>query len=137
MECMEQVTAKSYYQAQRFRLTITPPEDDLSIVFDKTHLHSMIRNLLENAVKYSPADSIIEIEAEADQFIKLIITNESLVAIANPTELTGGFYHQHTYQEGFGLGLWIVDQLAALNQSSIQLLYEPPRFTAVLLLKKK
>lgn len=137
IECMEQVRMKPYYRMQRFRVTVTPPEDELGISFDRTHLHSMIRNLLENAAKYSVPGSIIQIQGKKEQdFIILSIANESLVPVKNLAELTGEFYRQNPYQEGFGLGLWIVDQLAAMNGGSLQLTWEPPLFTAALLLRQ-
>ncbi len=138
IECMEQVRKKPYYRSQRFRLTVIPADDELSIGFDRTHLTSMVRNLLENAVKYSAPGSLIQIQGKRDkEFILLSIANESLIPVKNVEELTGEFYRQSSYQEGFGLGLWIVQQLAAMNRGSLQLTYEPPFFTAALLLKKE
>ena len=85
--------------------------DSLYILTDPNFLQTIIRNLLQNAIKASPDNSLIKIKSAQ-------INNETILSIEN----TGGVFTQNDYEKTIndnasnqslnGLGLKLVDELS-------------------------
>ncbi|NEM99093.1 chemotaxis protein CheB [Pontibacter burrus] len=85
------------------------------VIFSKKNLHSVLYNLISNAIKYKAKDRdpVISIKTEAtDGFIKLSVNDNGLgINPANVSKLFMLFKRFHTHVDGTGMGLYIVKRL--------------------------
>ena len=98
---------------------------DFQLLIDKNHLEIIIRNLLQNAVKFTENSGIIEVNlSENSDFCKLGITDNG-VGIAQEKlpqlfQLSKSISSVGTNNEqGTGLGLNLVKELVELNNGKI------------------
>jgi two-component system sensor histidine kinase TctE len=93
--------------------------DGASIIGDKILLHGALRNLLDNAIKYSPEDSRVTIKStKDDKFITVEICDEGRgLGGANPAQLSKRFTRGDNVTDvvGSGLGLTIVKDVARVH----------------------
>ncbi|RMD98815.1 MAG: hypothetical protein D6816_15715 [Bacteroidetes bacterium] len=98
----------------------------LSVFADENALRAIIRNLVDNALKYTPEGGSVQIAAEeSDQGIKIVVND---TGIGMPEEilhdiflLKDGKSQQGTSGEkGTGLGLHLVHELVHLNKGEIK-----------------
>ncbi|MAD73664.1 MAG: two-component sensor histidine kinase [Rheinheimera sp.] len=98
-------------------------DDSCQIYGDNTLLQSVLRNVLDNAAKYSPADGTVVILSRQDshQHILIKISNSGNTE-ADPSRLGNRFYRhqQHQQTEGAGLGLSIVKHIVELHKGSLE-----------------
>ncbi len=93
---------------------------------DQNALNTIIRNLVDNAIKYTPKEGTITIGAEAEEkFIKLFVKDTGVgipsEKIQSIFELQKNKSEQGTQGEkGTGLGLHLVNELVRLNQGKIE-----------------
>jgi len=99
--------------------------DEISIVADQVLIASAISNVLNNAIKYSPEDSIIEVKltAERGKVILLISDSGNGVPEQALAQLFAPFYRVNLARDrntgGTGLGLAIARQAIVAHQGSI------------------
>lgn len=101
--------------ALRKRITIQYQEENGECYADKTWTVEVIGNVLDNAIKYSPEGSIIQIwETVYDSFIGLTIKDNGM----GIEEKEQGFIFQRFYRSakaagipGFGIGLYLVREV--------------------------
>ncbi len=97
-----------------------------SIYADKIHLMSVIRNLIENAVKYSPKPPAIKIETynEGESLIMAISDNGIGIPQEYIDKIFDKFYRVPTGNvhnvKGFGLGLSYVKQIIKAHKWTIE-----------------
>ncbi len=118
------------YPKRRFKVQ---GPDDLSVIGDRQSLLICINNLVDNAVKYSSADSPISIlTKQKSNKVELSIIDEGIgipevetQAIFNRFYRIGNEASRTT--KGTGLGLYIVKQLIGLMGGSIQVSANHPK----------
>ena len=93
-------------QIENKNLKVIKDIEKFEIVFDEEDLNRIIDNLISNAVKYAPTNSIIEIYLKNAEFC---ILNDG--AIKNIENITNKFVRENENEGGFGLGLYIVKEL--------------------------
>jgi two-component system sensor histidine kinase QseC len=97
-------------------------DDKCQVYGDNTLLQSVLRNLLDNAAKYSPADGTVEVKTRLSeqQTIEISISNSGNVE-TDTSRLGDRFYRhqQHQQLDGAGLGLSIVKHIVELHQGHI------------------
>jgi signal transduction histidine kinase len=115
-------TIASFKYKQKILLDIDP---DIYMDIDRTSFPSIILNLVENAVKYSPADSSIQISLK-QQNTKIILSVTDEGSGISPNEklnIFKKFYrvgNEETRKaKGTGLGLYIVDHLVNQHNGTI------------------
>jgi two-component system heavy metal sensor histidine kinase CusS len=116
---------------QVFKIDLQPVDAEFGILADAGQLSVVISNLLENAVKYGrPASTIHVTILHTADCISLSVLNPTDLLISDPEELKSEFRRQDFHREGFGLGLWIVDQLVKRNGGELHLSFDAPFFAA-------
>lgn len=123
-------TIESFHYKQQIVLNIEP---DIYMNIDRTNFPSIIINLFENAVKYSPADSTITVSLKKqNQKIILSVADQG----AGVSDKEKGTIFQKFYRvgneetrktKGTGLGLYIVDYLVKQHDGIITVKNNTPK----------
>ena len=104
---------------KHIKLELKSESDSLKVEADNDMLKTVVRNFLSNAIKFSPADSTIEIAmTKENEFAKVSVRDHG-VGIAS--DRLGSIFHkgETTYgtggEEGSGLGLQLCQDFARKN----------------------
>ncbi|MEO6901996.1 MAG: ATP-binding protein [Bacteroidia bacterium] len=122
----------SFNYKQKVVLTIEP---NTFMEIDKIGFHSIVLNLFENAVKYSPADSTITVSLKKEEskiLLKIIdegigIENKYTPFIFNKFYRIGNEETRNT--KGTGLGLYITNYLVKQHHGNIAVTSNLPKGT--------
>lgn len=104
-----------------------------NIMADKTGITSITINLLENAVKYSPAPAVIDIQASRNgQLLELEFADQGFgVTEKEKKKIFRKFYRTGSEDtrstKGTGLGLYIVKEIVEAHQGTITIEDNQPR----------
>ncbi len=107
--------------------------DDLFVRGDSDHLIRLFMNLLENALKYTPADGQIQVSAgkEAREIVVKIHNSGEGISSEHISHLFERFYRADSDRSsqtgGSGLGLAIAQEIVRLHGGGIQAHSEPGR----------
>ena len=104
-------------QARHQKLHVIAPQD-VTVRGDATLLRAMLRNLVENAHRYSPQNSNIFIRVENAPAPLLVVEDEGPGIDENKSgELSKAFVRMDRRYGGIGLGLSIVTRIVQLHQA--------------------
>ena len=123
-DALDEATPVLKERSQKLSVRTDPPMDDIALRGDYEKLVSLVRNLLENAMRYAPPGSAIEVEVRAQpDGVSVSVTDEGP---GIPAELRSrvfeGYYRiPGTPGEGSGLGLAIVREIAAQHGARIDI----------------
>ena len=95
-------------------------DEDVTLAFDRAHLHQILWNLLGNARRYASArPGAIQVRAESrDGRTQLHVLDDGPgIAAEHDSQLFEPFFTTHA--KGTGLGLYIARELAEANQASV------------------
>src|SRR5690606_2778101 len=98
---------------------------------DRIHLTNALTNLLDNALKYGPDGSLIEIATRSKGHRIAIAIKDHGIGISKEDQkhIFERFYRVHTGNvhnvKGFGLGLHYVQQIAHAHDGSVRVNSEP------------
>jgi PAS domain S-box-containing protein len=123
-ETLEQLD--SAYRAKQQLVSLTLPEDDCMVMGDSTRLVQVAGNLLANAIRYTPANGVIQVALSRMQdAIELSITDSGIGI--EPERIAGIFdlYVQGSKssvrkKDGLGLGLSLVKGLVTAHGGSVK-----------------
>ena len=127
---LSEIIADMKWQAEQKGMKIkldTDNTEGLMLEADKLHLSNAIRNLLDNAIKYSPQDAGITVKLKREaSWLRLTIADQGKGISAEEFDLLTekfrrgqqGNIHQ---VPGFGLGLSYVKRIAELHGGKLQL----------------
>ena len=107
-------------EARRSRIALTVPSEMTTIVSDPAKLHDVMRNLIENAVHYSPEGTVVEVDARRDGAAAVLRVRDAGPGIpqADLTRVFERFYRVDKSRArdpgGTGIGLAIVRHLVEL-----------------------
>jgi signal transduction histidine kinase len=120
-EIIFDVIQKLKRMAEDRRLTFSIQQADNSwpVMIDSDKVHTVIFNLVENAIRYSPEGSNITIIHKIFETNTILSISNSISAPINKIESLGDDRYADS-QRGMGLGLWISKQLMALHDGSLQ-----------------
>lgn len=130
----------SIQQKQYRKINLNSKSEISNIYADPDRTEQILINLLDNAVKYSPDDSLIDVKIEQEiEFSKITIINQSEF-IAE--EVLATLFDKFTRLDenltrttrGTGLGLYISKGLAEAMGGNLSLSYENQTFIACLIL---
>jgi signal transduction histidine kinase len=121
-----QAVADARLTAARHLLEFRSSEAPVVIVGDSLRLEQVIRNLLDNAVKYSPADGVITICVEQRNAEAVLTISDQGIGIpeAARARLFERFYRASNLDSrrvpGTGIGLSIVTEIVALHGGVVE-----------------
>jgi signal transduction histidine kinase len=110
-------------------------EDNITIMGDRFALGSLINNILENAVKYSPVGAAVQVQLyQQSNRIFFIVADQGVgIADSERQKIFQKFYrsgNELTRQnKGTGLGLFIVEQVAKNHQAKVVVSNNQPKGT--------
>src|SRR5881275_233970 len=117
---------KKRLAGKNLRLDLQVPEGFPTLRADERRLEEVVHNLLDNAVKYSPQNGRILIQAGApDQEVVLSVSDEGIgIAAADLPRIFERFYRADRARSrklaGTGLGLSIVKHIAQLHGGRVE-----------------
>ncbi len=106
-------------------IRIDIPAEGASILADKSGMTAVVQNLLENAVKYAPEGTSVQLSVQQVQGKMQLVVSDVGIGIPNheKTAVFEKFYrigNEETRQTtGTGLGLYIVKQVVEAHQGKI------------------
>jgi signal transduction histidine kinase len=120
-------------KASHLQVTIGDGIAVASIEIDFDKIETVVCNLIENAVKYSPANSNIDIIVKIQtNTIQIIIRNSISAPIKNFELLKNEFEKSEPLSSGLGMGLWICDQIIKLHNGKLELACKNSQFIATI-----
>ncbi|RYD88140.1 MAG: two-component sensor histidine kinase [Sphingobacteriales bacterium] len=127
-EIARRVICECYDEAQSRNIAITFNADEEGAMHgDPNQLQALLRNLVENAIHYTPKDGrvAISLQAEADHGLSFKIDDSGPgIPESEHKQVFRRFYRGNTDQHdqpGSGLGLAIVSNVAQQHSASVQL----------------
>ena len=105
--------------------------DDIAAVADKRRLTTMLTNLIDNAIKYSPAGGEIEISCEHDDREATILVRDHGIGINSEqahllfTRFGRLVTPETSHIRGTGLGLYLAREIARLHGGDISVRSNP------------
>jgi signal transduction histidine kinase len=121
-----QAMANARLTAARHLLEFRGPDAPVVIVGDSVRLEQVLQNLLDNAVKYSPADGVITVCVEQQNAKAVLTVSDQGIGIpeAARAQLFERFFRasnldRHRVQ-GTGIGLSIVSEIVALHGGVVE-----------------
>jgi len=121
--------------AKKIIIELSPPSDDCVVQCDEDKIITVILNLIENALKYSPENAVIRAAiacAPPAKNLDLTIKNPYFVEKIDLDLLTSEFYRGDVLTNGAGLGLWICQKVMQLHKGALTLSLEDDVFTCLL-----
>ncbi|MAR83348.1 MAG: two-component sensor histidine kinase [Legionellales bacterium] len=106
-------------------LELASPNSDATIIGNPTAINILIRNLVDNAIRYTPVDSFVKIDINesANHVILQVIDNGPGIPKNLRERVFERFYRMiGNKASGTGLGLGIVLQITKLHKATIELL---------------
>lgn len=122
---IEQIIKAFEIKANTHRFELTVPEEPTIVLGDEGKIQTVLDNLLENAVNYSPKGSRISIEvSDRDKEVVTSVIDEGIGIPANQLERIFERFHRvnasdDQEQYGYGLGLYISKRLIEIQGGSI------------------
>lgn len=103
-------------------LVIHDDASAVAVAGDETLIRVMVRNLVENAYRYSPTHSAISVSVHALPTPRLVVEDEGPgIDESKVGELSQAFVRMDSRYGGIGLGLSIVTRIAQLHEAAFYL----------------
>ncbi len=130
---MKRVKYLTKNRGVQLRLTLHENAQAFLADFDHDKIETVISNLLENAVKFCPAEAVVSISLEKkDDGFELCIANPLDSPVANFENLKDEFQKSNELSAGLGMGLWICDQIMRLHDDKFEIKQEQGIFRGVI-----
>ncbi len=110
------------------------PNADTKVRWDRTRIEELLVNLIDNAAKYSPQRTPIEVRLWLDTAEQVILAVTDQGRGMSPDVALQAFdpyYHHDEGQPGKGLGLSIVKAIAELHQGTVEVRSTPGQGTTI------
>jgi len=111
-------------------IVYTGPTTPLLIEGDALRLIQVLQNLVQNAIKYSPAGGVIQVRVEQyDATVRIAVRDTGIgIPQSELSQLFQRFYRASNAGErqisGFGIGLYVVKELVTLHGGTVEVVSE-------------
>lgn len=130
-ECLDETIALLQDHQQRKNITILKDNTNIKISADPNGLKTVLRNLISNALKFTPHDGIIKISAEKNRDEAVVSISDSGVGIKS--DLIPKIFKTDSYittdgtddEHGTGIGLSLCKEMIARHNGKIWAESEP------------
>ena len=125
--------------AKNVRIDIAPGDDARTVHADPTALRQILSNLIENAVRYTPADGVVTVESSRAGAGTRVVVRDTGIGISpeHLPRIFERFYRADPARSrdagGTGLGLAIVRHLAEAHGGRVEASSMPGRGTSIVL----
>jgi two-component system sensor histidine kinase/response regulator len=124
-ECVELLRGNA--QNKNISININIPED-LKAYFDEVTIHTTFRNIISNAIKFTPNDREISIYTEESEGFVSVIIKDSGIGMTD--EVINGIFNKNIHhtslgtknEMGTGLGLFLVKDFVQKNNGKIKVI---------------
>ena len=119
---------QSFAQQQKVKIVKQLSADNPILLVNPSSIETLIRNLLENAIKYSPEQGLVRVEVLNETVaVALVITDTGCGIDPSERDLVFNRFYRASdnWRSGTGLGLAIVKSIAEQHQASITLHNNP------------
>jgi two-component system sensor histidine kinase QseC len=107
-------------QDSNLKMQVHTTEEAVWVRADTDKMGTVLINLLVNACKYSPRDSVVEIRIGTHKESSLVqIRNTAQQPVSNIDVLKSEFTKSTELSSGVGMGLWICERVLQLHQSTL------------------
>lgn len=96
-------------------------ERTVTIQGDELSLKMMLDNLLDNAIRYSPAEGQVTVRVDGDERVLSVEDNGPGIPAAERLQVFERFYRGQHGEDGSGLGLAIVREIALMHSARVAL----------------
>jgi len=119
---LAEMAVKIMDRQQELELICAPEDQDIQLSGSEFLLEILVRNLLDNASRYTPEKGVIKLTVERSAGQTVLAVEDSGVGIdpALYPRLTERFYRQYQQQgKGAGLGLTLVNNIVEFHQGKL------------------
>jgi PAS domain S-box-containing protein len=129
-ECFKDAVETLCPLAETKKIAIRLGETNLTVTADETRFKQILMNLLGNAIKFTPANGFIQLEAHAhDDFVRIDVRDSGPgIPPGEEQRIFEAFYRTQQWGntvEGSGLGLAITRRLVELQGGEISVVSRP------------
>jgi heavy metal sensor kinase len=112
---------KVWAAAKQLQIQAHLPEEPIMIKADPLYVRRLFLNLLDNAVKFTPSGGHIELSAKPENGQVVTTVSDSGVGIPEPVlpKIYDKLFRGDASQEGYGLGLSIVQAVVKIHKGHI------------------
>jgi signal transduction histidine kinase len=120
-----QIVADLQDSLQRHSVTYQGPAE-LTLVGDALRLEQVLQNLVQNAIKYSPAGGRVEVmlERRGEQAVLSVRDDGIGIPAGAVPQIFSRFFRVHSADlssiSGFGIGLYVVNEVVSLHGGAIK-----------------
>jgi signal transduction histidine kinase len=104
---------------------------DYGILVDEDKMENVFINLIENAIKYSPEGSPVQVKIKRDNGFRIEMINPIQKMIDHPERLKKEFVKAEEWSAGAGIGLWIANEIISLHGGRLTLECKDMLFSVV------
>jgi len=127
-EALKDIVAKIQHHVQQngFKIKTQLPEESVYVLADSTALQQSIVNLIDNALKFSVKNKVIDVRLEKGAEHVIIVIEDYCVGIPKEemNRIFERFYQgssvRNHRRRGSGLGLFLVKQIVAAHHGTVQ-----------------
>jgi PAS domain S-box-containing protein len=128
-ELVQEVVEQTQARAGPEQFVLVVPEAAWATV-DRLRIEQVITNLLDNAIKFSPASGRIDITVDCptEESVRLMVRDYGIgVPPEHRPHLFERFYQAHaeSHQSGLGLGLYISREIVTLHGGTVMVEFPP------------
>jgi PAS domain S-box-containing protein len=111
-------------------VTYSGSDTQLLVEGDELRLFQVLNNLIQNAIKYSPAGGVVQVQVERqDAMVRVAVSDEGIgIPQAELPQLFQRFYRASNVDEqktsGFGVGLYLVKEIVTLHGGTVDVVSE-------------
>lgn len=125
LEAMEEILPKAEKKKIHIKLQGNPSHN-INAVYDKKWTAEALGNILDNAVKYSPLESTVEVTLEKYEFYVCISVRDEGIGIseAERAQIFSRFYRSAEVQQedGIGIGLYLAREIVQKEKGYMKVL---------------